>query len=799
MALETYQAKRDFSATPEPKGRKGRARGDSFVLQRHAARRLHYDLRLEIGGVLKSWAVTRGPSLVAGEKRLAVEVEDHPLDYGRFEGVIPKGGYGAGEVIVWDRGRWRPEGDAARGLARGRLEFTLEGEKLRGRWRLVRMAGKPGEKRVNWLLIKGGDDFARDASAPDILEERPESVLTGARPPRTAPRGKPARAAPFPGFVAPALATLRAEPPSGEGWIHEVKFDGYRLQAALRNGEVRLLTRTGLDWTERFGVEVIEALAGLGVESAILDGEIVVETPRGTSDFAALQADMAEGRADRFRYYLFDLLYLDGADLRDRPLEDRQARLAGVLAQPRGPLRLSEPFAAAGDVILRHACQLSLEGVVSKKRGAPYRSGRGKDWIKSKCAERQEFVIGGFAPSTARDGAIGSLALGHWEAGRLIHAGRVGTGFDRRAAEDLFRRLEPLARKDSPFADPLDARARRDLVFVRPELVAEVEFRGRGAQGLLRHASFHGLREDKPAAEVSLEAPARAARPGRLTSPDRVYWPESGTTKADLADWYAAAWPRMAPHLIQRPLALLRCPEGRAKACFFQKHAWKGQSRDILTLDDPGGAPGETLLAVGDLAGLIGLVQGGALEIHGWQARLDGLETPDRIVIDLDPGEGVGWAEVVSAAGEVRARLEAAGLAGFVKTTGGKGLHVVAPLVPKAGWDAVKGFARDVATEMTRDAPKRFVATVSKARRKGRILVDYLRNARGATAVIPYSSRARAGATVSVPLAWEELGPEVAPGRFTLRNARQRLEEPDPWAAFDAARSPLGAAGRKRR
>jgi bifunctional non-homologous end joining protein LigD len=835
VALETYRAMRDFAASPEPKGRKARKRGDSFVVQKHAARRLHYDLRLELDGVLKSWAVTRGPSLVAGEKRLAVEVEDHPLDYGGFEGEIPEGSYGAGRVIVWDRGRWAPVGDPAKGLAKGHLEFTLEGEKLGGRWHLARMARKPREKRDNWLLIKADDEFARPPDAPDILVERPDSVLSGAeigpRPPAAARRArgprKAAAADPFPGFVPPQLATLRPSAPTGAAWVHEIKFDGYRVEPQIRDGAARLLTRTGLDWTERFGAAIPAALAALPAEAAVLDGEIVVETARGVSDFAALQADLAAGRGDRLVLYLFDLLHCDGRDLRPEPLLARKAALAELLAGAGPPLRLSEHFDADGDVMLRHACRLSLEGVVSKRRDAPYRSGRGRDWIKSKCAERQEFVVAGFTPSKAAADAVGALVLGYWRDGALVHAGRVGSGFDRREAAALHARLAPTVVRASPFAAPLSAEARRDVRFVRPELVAEVEFRGWSGGDLLRHASFRGLREDKPAAEVAREdaasadagddaagraaaaprarrrasAAARArpagadrpAPPGRLTSPDRVYWPETGATKADLAAWYAAVWPRMAPHVAQRPLALLRCPEGRTKACFFQKHVWRGQSPDILVLPDPAGDPGETLLGVGDLAGLVGLVQGGALEIHGWQARFDALETPDQIVMDLDPGEGVDWPALVAAAAETRARLERAGLGAFVKSSGGKGLHVVAPLAPQAGWEAVKGFAKGIAEAMAAEAPDRFVATIAKAKRRGRILVDYLRNGRGATAVVPYSSRAREGAPVAMPLAWDELRPEAEPVAATLADGLDRLDA-DPWAEFDAARRPLPEA-----
>ena len=838
MALDSYRAKRDFRRTPEPRGA-GRKRiaGNSFVVQKHDARRLHYDFRLEMDGVLKSWAVTRGPSLVPSEKRLAVHVEDHPLAYGDFEGTIPKGEYGGGTVIVWDRGTWTPLGDPGKGLAKGHLEFELAGEKLAGRWHLVRMAARPREKRDNWLLIKGDDEYARAAGDPDILDERPESVKTGrdvkdvageapgwssktgriaktaakakaeAAGPKTRIRG--ARKARMPGFVPPQLATLKPQAPTGRDWVHEIKFDGYRLQAHLSGGKVRLVTRGGLDWTGKFGKAVPRALAALPAQEAVIDGELVVEAAGGASDFSALQADLSEGRSDRFVFYAFDLLHLDGQDLRGAALVDRKAALARLLAGAPAHLRYSEHFEEDGEIVLRHACRLSLEGIVSKRANGKYRPGRGRDWIKSKCGDRQELVIGGYVPSSTSAGAIGSLVLGVFEDGRLQHAGRVGTGFSRAVAEDLYRRLSALERERSPFAGRLDAAARRGVHFVKPRLVAEVEFRDWTADGRVRHAAFRGLREDKPAAQVVREGEAmktaRAAASPRaavkLTHPDRVYWKDAGVTKEGLASYYAQVWRLMAPHVVSRPLALLRCPEGTAAQCFFQKHAWKGISREILVATDPLDEEGDnTLVAVDSLDGLIGLVQGAALEIHGWQASLDDLERPDQVVIDLDPGEGVAWRAVVDAAGEARARLQAAGLAAFVKMTGGKGLHVVAPLAPKAGWDAVKDFARGIADAMAGDDPRRYIAKATKAERKGRIFVDYLRNGRGATAIVPYSSRARAGATVAMPLGWDELGPSIGPGHFTVANAMARLAnlKADPWEDFREAARPLEAGPAKR-
>ncbi len=805
MALETYRRKRDFQATPEPSGEGATRAGNSFVIQKHAARRLHYDLRLEMDGVLKSWAVTRGPSLVAGEKRLAVHVEDHPLDYGDFEGAIPRGQYGGGTVIVWDRGTWTPVADPERGYAKGHLEFELNGEKLSGRWHLVRIKGKPGEKRENWLLIKGEDAAARSEDAPDILEESPLSVKTGrdldevakgAPPKASKSKARKTRAAALPDFVPPMLATLVSATPTDDRWLHEIKFDGYRLQARIERGEARLLTRSGLDWTERLA-PLAKALAALPVASALIDGELVVESGSGASDFPALQADLSEGRADRLVFYAFDLMHLDGEDLRKLPLTERKARLERLLDAAPPALRYSGHFDDGGEIVLRHACRLGLEGVVSKLRDSPYRSGRGRNWVKSKCSARQEFVIGGYVPSTVSQKAIGSLVMGVFENGQLNHVGRVGTGFSNQTSRQVFDRLQALETRENPFAGRLTSEEVRGVRFVRPELVAEVEFRAWTGDGHLRHASFRGLREDKPAHEVVREAapPAKTApepkRTVRLTHPDRIYWPEAGVTKAGLADHYAEVWPLIAPHLVGRPLALLRCPDGIDGQQFFQKHGWKGMNGRILTPQDPGD-PGESVIAIADLDGLLGLVQSAALEIHPWGSTLAQIETPDRIVMDLDPGEGVDWPQMIAAARDVRERMEQAGLAVFLKTSGGKGLHVVAPLKPQAKWPAVKAWCQSLARAMAADQPDRYVATIAKAKRRGRILVDYLRNQRGATAVAPWSTRARPGAAVSTPITWEELGPEIGPAHFTVLNLPARLAAvTDPWADFFARARPL--------
>lgn len=846
MALEAYRKKRNFKATSEPKGKAARKSGNSFVIQKHDARRLHYDFRLELDGALKSWAVTKGPSLDPSEKRLAVHVEDHPLEYGNFEGTIPKGEYGGGTVIVWDRGTWTPLKDARKSYAKGHLEFELHGAKLTGRWHLVRMARKRGEKRENWLLIKSDDVAARSGKGASILDQRPESVLTGreirdvageepgwssktgrikkkgkrrskspaesSRSPASAPpdvsRVKGVKQAALPDFIEPMLATLATSPPGGKRWIHEIKFDGYRLQARVEAGRVKLLTRSNLDWTKRFGRVIAKALADLPAGTVLLDGELVVESGNGASDFSALQADLSEGRSDRFVFYVFDLLHLDGWDLTFVPLIERKRVLRELIGGERGVLRYSDHFDENGELILRHACRLSLEGVVSKLAHAPYRPGRGKNWLKSKCSARQEFVIAGYVPSTISRKAIGSLVLGVFENGALQHVGRVGTGFTAKVAEDIFKQLERVRSSSSPFQKRLSSDQARQVRYVRPELVAEVEFRAWTTDGHLRHASFRGIREDKPAHEIVREpakAMAKSPRPQRrtvkLTHPDRIYWPDQGITKEGLADYYAEIWKHVAPYVVGRPLALLRCPSGIGGEQFFQKHAWKGLNPNIKLVKDRTDSDEEPLISIDDFDGLMGLVQSAVLEIHPWGSTVADWERPDTIIMDLDPGEGVTWDEVITAALETRERLKSAGLGSFVKTSGGKGLHVVAPLKPKAQWPAVKTFTKSIADAMASDTPDRFVSTINKSKRRGKILIDYLRNQRGATAVAAYSTRARPGAAVSTPLSWSELSPAIGPAYFTVENLPTRLTslKADPWEDFRAAAVPLNESKLRRK
>jgi bifunctional non-homologous end joining protein LigD len=816
--LEQYWRKRDFKQTSEPAGKrktvgKSKSVGGLFVIHKHDARRLHYDLRLEHKGVLWSWAVTRGPSLDPSEKRLAVHVEDHPLDYAEFEGNIPKGSYGAGSVAVWDQGTWTPEGDAAAGMKKGHLSFELAGKKLKGSWHLVRLKAREKEKRDNWLLIKAQDEYA--TAEGDILESAPKSIksgltneeIAGGKKPKVikASKSRTAKTKPIaiPGFIPPALATLKASPPEGTGWLHEVKFDGYRIQAHLSAGKLKLFTRSGLDWTPRFGEPLRRELSGLNCKQAIIDGEIVVLSDKGVASFALLQADLSASRTDRMNFYAFDLLHLDNTALLEEPLIERKSQLEDLLKQKsNGLIRYSEHFEQAGETMLSHACRMGLEGVISKQINAPYRSGRSLDWIKSKCTLRQEFIIIGYLTSAATGRGLRSIIVGYRKNGKLMNAGRVGTGFSTKAGDDLKRKLSEIKVK-SPAVTGLEKKE-RDAVWVRPELVAEVEFRSWTSDGILRQASFQGLREDKPAWEVVKEqpvAPSTSARPAagnakgktdvQLSNADKLLWPKAKISKQNLLDYSESVWPRMEQFVINRPLSLLRAPDGIGGQRFFQKHASPGMHDAISTLRDPHDK--QEHLYIRDFNGLAALVQLGVVEIHIWGVTVDAIETPDQIVFDLDPDEGVTAETVRTATVEVKTRLEDLGFPTFVKTSGGKGFHVVVPLKPKARWDEVKTFAHDFANAMTQAAPDRYTATLSKKARKGRIFIDYLRNGRGSTTVAPYSARANDGATVSMPVKWKLIDDGISPKAFAI-NGKETIKilgQPDPWKDFFKATKPL--------
>ncbi|WP_422003470.1 DNA ligase D [Reyranella sp.] len=834
--LDTYNAKRDFSRTPEPPGEAATTAGNSYVIQKHAARRMHYDFRLELDGVLKSWAVPEGPSLVAGKKRLAVETEDHPLAYGAFEGVIPEGQYGSGTVMIWDRGTWTPDFDPAFGYRKGHLKFHLDGAKLGGQWHLVRMKRKPREKHDSWLLFKSEDGAARPQEAPDILVERPNSAATGrsieaiAReqdrqwspgtgettlPPKKKRRRKAvvdvsaiakARAAALPGYIEPMLATATETAPSGTGWLHEIKHDGYRLQAHLEKGSVKLFSRQGLDWTERFPV-IEHALSEVPAKVAIIDGEVVVQTATGVASFPMLVDALKTGGGD-MQFYGFDLLYLDGYDLREAPLTARKAALETLLGGLGHRVRYSEHIAGDGAAVFRHASRLGLEGIISKRAGDPYRSGRSKGWLKVKASQSDPFIIAGFVPSTVDARAVGALVLGEYAGKALVPVGHCGSGFSAASARDLWQRLDPLRTRTPPLKD--ETAPPKGVRWVEPVLSAEIEYRGRTGGGLIRHAVFREITEDRrpgrseaerrdpvatkggksqregPSASRSALRSGRqeAALVARLTNPGRLLWPAQGITKQGLAEFHAgiAAW--ILPHVAGRPLSLLRHPEGVTHKGFFQKHAWAGLGDAVRRVAVPGDE--QPMLVIDDLAGLLELVQASVLEIHPWGARAEAPDRPDHVTIDLDPGDNVPWQRVIDAAHDVRRRLAALNIESFVKTTGGKGLHVVFPLAPRDGWDRVKEFARSIATAMAADRPDLYTDTMSKSGRRGRIFVDYLRNGLGATAVGAYSPRAREGAPVSVPLAWDELGESIRSNHFTVLNLPNRLAflDRDPWDGF---------------
>lgn len=950
MALEVYRRKRDFGRTPEPSGTRAKAcaKGKrlAYVVQKHAASHLHYDFRLEHRGVLVSWAVPKGPSLDPAQKRLAVHVEDHPLDYGSFEGRIPAGQYGAGDVIVWDRGTWEPLHDVDEGLRRGRMHFRLKGAKLRGEFTLTRMAPRDGERTENWLLIKRTDSEARPTATYDVLEELPNSAVTGrdvadagaprakvngaraskdsapssrgrstsvksARTRTVAPKatksstahrgstspargrkrsakpkaskGKTSRAGSdaLPRFVEPELPTLVRAAPEGSEWLHESKFDGYRVQCRIDGDDVTWLTRRGHDWTDRFA-SLTPAVLRLGARSALLDGEIVVLDGEGSGSFHALQQAL-DGRNDvAFTYFAFDLLHLDGRDLRSLALVERKERLEALLRKPSTSLRFSSHIDAHGPELFDRACELGGEGIVSKRVDSTYVSGRTREWVKVKCTRRQELVVGGWTEPEGARTDFGALLLGYYERGELRYAGRVGTGFDAKSLRAVLARLREAT--TPPFVDPPRGSEARGVRWARPTLVVEVEFGNWTADGRLRHASFEGVRLDKRAKDVvreeavsvpnedvasrSRSSSARVARPRakraaanetrvrsgppktgslarpkstnavesrasradrptraggassrskatasprspdraratitdsdtiagvRITHPERVV-AAPDVTKLDVARYYEAAAERVLEHVARRPLSLVRCPTGSSGECFFQRHATKGFPASIHEIVDPQSK--RAYVWIDSLEGLIALVQMGVLELHPWGARIDALERPDRVVLDLDPDPTVAWDEVVETAFVVKDALDGLDLESFVKTTGGKGLHVTLPLARRNSWDDVKRFASGIASTLARAAPDRYVAKASKVARRGRIFVDWLRNARTATAVAPYSTRAKPALPIATPISWRELKSLRSPADFIASRMASVLaqEHADPWKGFFAVRQSISAS-----
>ncbi|HEY6820904.1 MAG TPA: DNA ligase D [Burkholderiales bacterium] len=802
--LERYREMRDFRQTPEPRGQKVVARKERlrYYIQRHAARRLHYDFRLELEGVLKSWAVPKGPSLDPSDRRLAVQTEDHPLEYGEFQGVIPEKQYGAGDVLLWDKGEWIPEdADPVAALRKGRLHFRLEGEKLAGSWVLTRIRGE--EDKPQWLLIKRDDEEAREG---DITLERPESVK------RAPKRTRRAAAADLPQFIAPQLATLVTEAPAAAkqgDWIYEIKYDGYRMLARLADGGVQLFTRSGKDWTAKLPA-LEKELRKMNLEDAWLDGEIVVPGEGGRSSFQALQNAFEGGNDSSIVYYVFDAPFLDGRDLRTLPLAERKERLSALLSKKKSPrVRLSEHLQGDAREVLDHACKLGLEGLIGKQAESVYFSGRSKSWIKLKCRARQDFVIAGYTPPGGSRHGFGALLVGVYDrAGKLHFAGKVGTGFDEALLRSLTRKLAGLKRADSPLVDPPREKA---VQWVRPALVAEIAYAERTNDGILRQASFMGLRQDIDAKSVGDEKPQAPPAPShisknkndgknevrgvRISHPDRVLWPELGITKIEYARYCNEVGDWLLPHIADRPLTLVRCPDGVGGQCFYQRHLLMGASPgDLKTVKRERSSKGAYIYA-STMAAVISAVQNGAIEFHTWGAKVPRIHHPDRVTIDLDPGPDVPWKTILEATRLTRTLLDGIGIKSFVKTTGGKGVHVVFPIVPELGWDEVKAFAHRIALMLTRARPDLFLAVMSKERRGGKVFVDYLRNSETASAVAAYSARARPGAMVSTPLAWDELDSDDPRQRFTIRSVPQRLARlrADPWKDYAETRQRITA------
>jgi bifunctional non-homologous end joining protein LigD len=856
--LAKYQSMRDFGVTAEPSGKKPVAGSKQlrFVIQKHAATRLHYDLRLEFQGVFLSWAVTRGPSLDPKDRRLAVEVEDHPIGYGDFEGTIPKGQYGGGTVMLWDRGYWAPEGgmDIAKGLKKGELKVVFAGERMKGSWVLVRMPRREREKRDNWLMIKHRDGFERE-DAEDFLDKTAFSVASGRtmeeiaagkgraptpfikkakgkadavwnsdRDPEASAEAEaakhdapkaPKKAAGLPGFVEPQLCKLLDRPPQGSGWAHEIKFDGYRMQLRVEGGKATLKTRKGLDWSAKFKEIVAE---GAALPDCLIDGEVVALDENGSPDFAGLQAALSDGKTGDLIFFVFDLMFEGGEDLRQRPLRERKARLKALLEthadNKAQRLRYVDHFEAAGDAVLQSACRMDLEGIVSKKLDAPYRSGRGETWTKSKCRAGHEVVIGGW---TQTGSAFRSLIVGVYREGKLVHVGRVGTGFGKDKVARIWPKLKALEAAKSPFQAGTPKKT-ADIHWVRPELVAEIEFAGFTGDGRVRQAAFKGLREDKPAKEVESEAPvpldeAELAKPKpkgpaivmgvTISNPDKPLWPDGGdgkpVTKLDLAHYYETVGPWMMEHLKGRPCSIIRMPDGiDGEQRFFQRHVGRGSSALIHEVKVFGDH--KPYLQVDRIEALAALAQVGAVELHPWNCQPFEPEVPGRLVFDLDPDEALGFAQVIEAAHEVKARLEALGLVAFCKTTGGKGLHVVTPLAKskkKLDWPAGKAFAREVCARMAADSPDRYTINMAKKVRGGRIFLDYLRNDRLSTAVAPLSPRGRPGAPVSMPVEWKQVKAGLDPKKYTIRTAPAVVAKMTAWKDYCDAERPLEAAIKK--
>jgi len=848
-SIKTYRAKRDFKVTREPPPAAAAQQDGApmFVVQKHQAHRagLHWDFRLEHGGVLWSWAVRKGPSLDPADKRIAVHVEDHPIDYADFQGEIPEGQYGAGQVETWDRGTWEPIGDAEQGMQKGDLKFVLHGTRLNGAWVLVRMRPRPNQRsrQENWLLIKKHDDQERAGADAIAIEQA--TPAPAAKPAKDEPPALGARRGKLPARQSPQLCAVAEEPPRDESWISEIKFDGYRLLAWIDNGTVKLVTRNGHDWTDRLPA-VAHEVGKLRVHTALLDGELVALDASGMSSFPTLQQALSDGHDERLHYYLFDLLHLNGWDLRNCALIERKRVLSG-LADWSGMLRYSDHHTGDTVRMRQEACRMQLEGIVCKQMDAPYHAGRSHGWLKVKCRGREEFIVLGWTPPGGSRTGLGSLHLGYYDdSGQLHYAGGVGTGFSDDELQNLSKKLAALA-ADPPgglmvAGDPLD----RSIHWVNPELVAEIQFTAWSGAGRVRHAVYLGLRQDKSAPDVvravadpqadhqlvkphapaggkaeARRSPKIAVPPRRaqtlsqpdnasraivtarkpkprsasiegvtLSHPDRELWP--GITKQQLAEYWQQVAEHALPGLAHRPLAIVRCPEGIDGEHFFQKRG-HGTLPDGIRAGEASNSP---YLAIDDVHGLVAMAQISAIELHAWGASESDPLHPDQMVFDLDPGEGVPFTDVVGAALHVRERLQQLGLTSFCRTTGGKGLHVVAPIEPEQGWNTVKPFCRAFAEMLSEEEPERFLPTLKKIDRRGRILLDWLRNGLGATAVASFCPRARPNATVATPLSWDEVTPKLDPQAFTLCSVPQRLAKlrSDPWQDFFALHQKLPAA-----
>lgn len=802
LDIETYNRKRDFSKTQEPKGRKRRRSGHSFVVQKHDASRLHWDFRLELDGVLKSWAVPKGPSLDPDAKRLAMRTEDHPVEYGRFEGTIPEGEYGGGTVMLWDKGKWAPEPgkDPSKTIEEGHLHFTLEGERMKGEWVLFRLKPREGEHGEPWMLKKVDDRYARPDSGDELVDKGMTSVASDrtmaeiasgpevwhSEGKRSGRARRKAGASP-PKFRPPQLATLVDKVPPGDGWIHEYKYDGYRLLIATGGGTATAWTRKGNDWSDKFR-SIVKAAGDLP-GGCLIDGEAVALDQKGKPSFQLLQSSLKGGEAD-IAFYAFDLLVDEGKDITKLANVERKERLAELLKGVRRPIIYGDHVAGEGEALYKAICKEGGEGIVSKRADAAYSGKRTTNWLKVKCSLRQEFVIIGWQESEKRRG-FASLHLATRKDRKLVYAGKVGTGFDAKMLDDLSARMEPLEVDKPPVDVPRSAR--RASHWIKPELVGEIAFTEFTNEGILRHPSFIALREDKPASEVVMEKPkslpksmketeeGEATASDRLgiaiSSADRLIYPDDGLTKGDLADYYSAIAELMLADMANRPISLVRCPDGTAHKCFFQKHDTGsfGEHVKHVPIKERGGKT-EDYIYVEDGAGILACVQMGTVEFHGWGSMVGKIEHPDRLVFDLDPDEGLDFAKVKEAARRVRDALAELGLKSFPLLTGGKGLHVVVPLDASANWDRVKDFAERFTRAAAQVDPKRFTANVRKEQRKGRIFLDWLRNQRGATAVMPYSARARAGAPVAAPISWDELGRIKSGGAFTIRDAKKLLK-----------------------